>query len=310
MLLNPFTPAEIASGPDDFFGRVKELTGAQKALTVGSVAIQGQIGIGKSSLLARTRLEMEGFGTDHTAASVFAVGSRDITSADQLARALLEDLVEIDERQQKLSLKLGSLVEIGSNEIYRNFVSGRNMAALLRLLEKKYMEQMLAKRELFLIVIDEADKCPEVIARVIRQVTTHTQQNGIKGVRFLMAGVSPFYQQMLAEDTGISRFVYRTIMLAPMDEAEATELLETKIGLVLADAKRQGIDLQMEPESNSSDSFSFGGHPHLLQLLGSYLIEHENDNPDGTIDAEDLVTSLRRICYETALKYMIPHSTN
>jgi len=41
-----------------------------------------------------------------------------------------------------------------------------------------------------------------------------------------------------------------------------------------------------------------GGHPHLLQLLGSHLIEHEEEDPDGVIDSQDLYTSLDRICYE------------
>jgi len=41
-----------------------------------------------------------------------------------------------------------------------------------------------------------------------------------------------------------------------------------------------------------------GGHPHLLQLLGSHLIEHEDEDPDGVIDSRDLYTSLARICYE------------
>jgi hypothetical protein len=298
MLRNPFTPAEIASSPDDFFGREKELREAKRGLSKGSVSIQGQIGIGKSSLLARTRLEMEGFGTEHTATSIFAVGDKDITNADQLARTLLEDMVEVDEKQKKITFKLGSFVEVGSNEIYRNFVEGRNVAALLRLLEQKNMKQLLAGRELLLITIDEADKCPAVIARLIRQITTHTQHRGIKGVHFLMAGVSPFYQQMLAEDDGISRFVYGTIMLAPMDDADATELIETKLGLVAADARRQGIELQIDPGVVPRMVSISGGHPHLLQLLGSYLIENENENPDQMIDAQDLVTSLRRICYE------------
>lgn len=41
-----------------------------------------------------------------------------------------------------------------------------------------------------------------------------------------------------------------------------------------------------------------GGHPHLLQLLGSHLIEHENENPDGKLDSADLTQVLRTICYE------------
>src|ERR1035437_4073856 len=146
MLRNPFTPAEIASAPDDFFGRTKELSEAKQALGTGSVSIQGPIGIGKSSLLARTRLEMEGYQASHTAASVVAVGHRDIVSADDLARAVLEDMIEIDEKHKKLAFKLGSLVKFESHEVYRNFIERRHVAALSRLLEKEYMKQMLNDR--------------------------------------------------------------------------------------------------------------------------------------------------------------------
>lgn len=207
-------------------------------------------------------------------------------------------MLEVDEKQNKMMLKLGSLVEIGSNEIFRNFVEGRHVAALMRLLEREYLKQMLAGHELLILSIDEADKCPSMIARLIRQITTGAQQKGIKGVRFLLAGVSPFYQQMLNEDAGISRFIYKTIMLAPMTETEATDLMETKLGLVTSDAKASGLNVVVDPDIVQRIVGISGGHPHLLQLLGSYLVEHENENPDGIIDAQDLVTSLRRICYE------------
>jgi hypothetical protein len=87
-------------------------------------------------------------------------------------------------------------------------------------------------------------------------------------------------------------------MLAPMNEADATELMETKLGLVLSDARAQNIELHIDPDVIARIVSLSGGHPHLLQLLGSYLVENENENPDGLIDAQDLVTSLRRICYE------------
>lgn len=298
MLRNPFTPAEIASAPDEFFGRIKELSAAKQALGIGSVSIQGPIGIGKSSLLARTRLEMEGYQSSHTATSVVAVGHSEITSADDLARAILEDMIEIDEKHKKLAFKLGSLVKFESQEVYRNFIERRHVAALSRLLEKEYMKQMLNDRELLIIAIDEADKCPVAIARLLRQITTYAQQSGTKGVRFLLAGVSPFYQHMLAEDPGVGRFIYRTIMLAPMVPEEATDLIETKLALVGNDAQRQQICLDIDPMITRRLVGLSGGHPHVLQLLGSYLVENENDNPDGIIDAQDLTTALRRICYE------------
>jgi hypothetical protein len=48
MLINPFTPTQIAANPDQFFGRRSELNDAGVALKKGSVLIQGGIGIGKS----------------------------------------------------------------------------------------------------------------------------------------------------------------------------------------------------------------------------------------------------------------------
>jgi hypothetical protein len=298
MLRNPFTPADIASAPDDFFGRIRELADAKGSLSVGSVSIQGQIGIGKSSLLARTRLEMEGFQSEHTARSVLAVAHKDIRTADELARALLEDIIEVDESHKKVALKLGTLFEVGSSDVYRNFVSGRHTAALLRLIERECLKQILDGRELLIIAIDEADKCPAVIAQLLRQVVTAVQHRGVKGVRFLLAGVSPFYQQMLAEDAGIARFIYKTITLTPMDQEDATELIETKLGLVLDDARNQGIELHIHPDVIQQIVALSGGHPHLLQLLGSYLIENENHDPDCLLNAQDLTTALRRICYE------------
>lgn len=297
MLNNPFTPSEIASAPDDFFGRTKELSEAKRSLATGSVSIQGQIGIGKSSLLARTRLEMEGFQSINTAKSVVAVGHKDILTADDLARVLLEDMIEVDEKHKKVVFKLGGFIEVESNEIYRNYVSGRHTSALLRLLEVEYLNQKRAGRELLIIAIDEADKCPTAIARLIRQITTIAQHNGMKGIRFLLAGAAPYYKQMLAEDAGIGRFIHRTIPLGPMNREEATDLVETKLSLVTVDAANNKIKLSVDQSLVQRIVNLSGGHPHLLQLLGSYLIENENDDPDSALDARDLTSALRRICY-------------
>jgi hypothetical protein len=59
-VLNPFTPSEIAGTPQPFYGpetpqlfygRHSELRELEASLPVGSVLIQGPVGIGKSSLL-------------------------------------------------------------------------------------------------------------------------------------------------------------------------------------------------------------------------------------------------------------------
>lgn len=295
---NPFTPSEIASGPDEFFGRADELRDIRAAIEKGSIVIQGPVGIGKSSLLAQSRLDLEGFGSEKRAFSIIAVGDRDVTTVDEAARLILESLVSVDETQKKVSFKIGNLFEWGSTEIIRNFTEGRHLATLKRLLETQTLKNVLRNNQLLIIAIDEADKCPAPIARLIRSVATHTQQQGIKNIRFLLAGVSPCYKAMLQEDEGVGRFVYRVVTLDPMQPDEAGDLLHTKLTLFADDAESKSLDVQIDPRIISKVIALSGGHPHLLQLLGSHLVDHEIEDPDGVVDARDLMNSLRQIAFE------------
>jgi hypothetical protein len=101
-----------------------ELQTLERSLAQGSVAIQGPIGIGKSSLLARGLLLMDGFRSDHKAKSTIAVGDKDIDTIDKMARLLLHSFVEIDEVQKRIKFKLGNVFESESAEICRNFAGG------------------------------------------------------------------------------------------------------------------------------------------------------------------------------------------
>jgi hypothetical protein len=117
-------------------------------------------------------------------------------------------------------------------------------------------------------------------------------------VRFATAGVNPYFQKMVDEDPGIGRFFYKVMTLGPMGKEEATELVSTKCDQVIDDAASHGIELEVEPDVEKRIVDLSGGHPHILQLLGSHVIEHENQNSDGIIDNKDLVNSLKTICYE------------
>jgi hypothetical protein len=83
-----------------------------------------------------------------------------------------------------------------------------------------------------------------------------------------------------------------------MQPEEAHELITTKLSRMVEEAGIARIDIDINPSIVDRVVVLSGGHPHLLQLLGSHLIEHENEDPDGVINARDLVTSLRNICYE------------
>src|SRR5260370_645247 len=141
---------------------------------------------------------------------------------------------------------------------------------------------------MLVIAIDEADKCPIPIAQLVRALVTHSQQHGIQGLRFIVTGVSPFFEKMLSEDQGISRFFYKIMSLEPLEPGEARHLIQEKLIEVAEDAESRGYDLRVDPAVIDRVIAISGGHPHLLQLLGSHLIEHEEDNPDGGIDSRDL----------------------
>lgn len=289
----------MASEPDAFFGREDELKILSRAIRQGSVIIQGSVGIGKSSLLSRTLLHMDGFMSDEESICILAVGHSDIVSVDDAARLLLEELVDVDETQHKVRIGIPKLAHYEFSEVYQHFADNRHLAALTKIVETQAFKELLSKKRQLIIAIDEADKCAPALARLIRTVSTKTQLRGISNIRFILAGVSPFYSVMINEDEGISRFIYKVINLGSLLEGEARLLIETKFLEVSDDAKKSGLDLSIDPTVIDRIVKLSGGHPHLLQLLGSHVIEHEYLDPDGVIDARDLMDSLRSICYES-----------
>ncbi len=156
MLSNPFTPSEIACLPEDFVGREEELRLLERSLAVGSVGILGAIGIGKSSMLARVRLQMEGFNSKHRSKVVVGVGDKDLRTVDDMARLMLEQFVEVDEVANTVRLHLGQVFELGTRVVYNHFKAGRHLSALKRVVQ----EEVVRQSEFLILAIDEADKCP------------------------------------------------------------------------------------------------------------------------------------------------------
>jgi hypothetical protein len=87
------------------------------------------------------------------------------------------------------------------------------LSILKRIVEKDYLNNYIGADNLLILAIDEADKSPIPLARFVRSLITHTQQQGVKNLRFILSGVHPFYQEMISEDPGISRFIYKIINL-------------------------------------------------------------------------------------------------
>jgi hypothetical protein len=304
VLINPFTPSDIAAGPEQFFGREGELKSIKTSLPVGSVLIQGPIGIGKSSLLGRATDVMAASDSDIR----IVVADREVASADDAARMILDSLVDLEDEGRgafrfKFGMKFGAAsvepnIEVESKDAVKDRREGRHLAALKKILEADHRRRRAANRQLLVLGIDEADKAPAAITRLIRSVWTHCQQAGVLDVRFVIAGVSPLHQNMIAEDQGVERAFNRVLTLTPMSEDEARELLWAKFTVVLDDAAARRENVGLDPEVVDRIASLSGGHPHIIQLLGSHIIQHENAQPDGLFSLTDLVGVLQRVCYE------------
>ena len=294
-MLNPFTPASIAALPDLFFGRDEEVRLLERSVSQGSVLIQGPVGIGKSSLLSFVRTKLEGFDSNNACDSVILVCDREATTADDLARRLLYEFVTIDETANTIGVKLfKSTLNIESREICRFFTEGRHLDVLVRIVE----HEEIRDAGNLIIAVDEADKSAAPLARLIRTMLTSLQQRGVMNVKFLLAGVSPFFKKMVEEDPGVQRFFSKRIPVGPLSETDAINLLETKLQAVVDDARAKQIDLRVDPDLMEQIANLSGGHPHLLQLLGSHLIENEEQDPDNLLDWMNLIGALRTIVYE------------
>lgn len=298
-LVNPFTPSTIISDPDAFYGRDDEMQVLTRALQQGSIAIQGPVGIGKSSLLSRVLLHMDGFLSDVSSQIIIAVGHHDIKTVDDAARIILEELCHVDSTQRKLTIGIPKLATYESQDANSFFETGRYLSALIRILEDHPPPGTLDRVGYLVIAIDECDKCAKPIAQLMRQLLTRFQLGGKDNLRFVVSGVSPFFDQMVNVDQGISRFIYKTLVVGKIDEESSSSLLRDKLAIVRQRAVDDGIDMTIDPSTIHRVLCLADGHPHLLQLLGSHLIEQENENPDNRIDSRDLLSALRRICYES-----------
>lgn len=297
-LVNPFIPMKAATSPDDFFGRKEEIAFLDSGLGAGHVAIQGSIGIGKTSLLERMRLLEEGFNQmSSSAESYIVLGNKDIGNLDDAAKLVLQEFVQVDSIQKTRKFGISKIIATEKNvtEIKTNFPVGRCLGVLKEIILKWSMNN---PKKRLILAFDEADKCPRFFAQLFRNITGYCDVNHVSNIRLMVAGVNPYFQKMVEEDAGVRRFFTEVINVKPLQPEEAEELLIKKFRIVRNRAKKERLTLNIDLNVVEQITRLSGGHPHLIQLLGYRIIENENSDPDGVIDNRDLVGSLRTICFQ------------
>jgi hypothetical protein len=71
--------------------------------------------------MARVRAHMEGFASEHNAHTIVIVGNKSIATIDDAARCLVQEMVTVDEKQNKIKFSFGSYIECESSEIVQNY---------------------------------------------------------------------------------------------------------------------------------------------------------------------------------------------
>ena len=70
--------------------------------------------------------------------------------------------------------------------------------------------------------------------------------NGISNIRFVLAGVNPFYESLINEDVGVNRFIYKSINLGKLHNVEARNLIESKLSDVVENSRENGYPLEID----------------------------------------------------------------
>ena len=290
----------MANKPDEFFGRAEELQRAPRQLQSGSLIIDGPVGIGKSSFLSQLILQVTGNYSGQPKLGIHIEQScdRSIDSPAKLSQRILGQILDANEKTYKLTIGIPKIVtwEVGS-KIAKVPSDEYAIPALCDILGN------LAKQAdgLVVIAIDEADKCPKQLAQMVRIIMNNLDltQKGFDRIRFILSGVSPFYSDMIQEDPGVARFFYGKFSLLPFSFEDSVQFIEEKFQIVLSSDEATNRDLSVSEDVYSSIARITGGHPHLLQLMGAHVLDHEEDDPDNHINLRDLVGSLRSICFGT-----------
>lgn len=299
-LADPFWTSGVVNRVEEFWGREAELDDLEANIKRSGIGINGPVGIGKSSLLSIMRLMIEGFGTDIGSTSALAMcGSED--KPWHLARKLFRHFRQVTVKKvQEKGIDLKGLFWKESTE-ENDLQEGDYITAVYEVLS-----QLSGKFRFIVLFFDEAHKCPLSLAGFIRELKEQLEHEGVSEVRFVTAGIGDYLGRMIKCDSGIGRAFQNRFLLTPWDEESTKTFVRTKLEDAVSDAKHNGLKYEIrgshdEEELETTLYRMSGGHPFLTQLLGSYLIRHENADPDGYLDPHDLVGAMREICSKTRL---------
>lgn len=290
---NPFQPNKIVA-PGMFMGRVDELKTIERCLfqtkhgNPQHFLIQGERGIGKSSLLMYVDIAARGMGTfEKDVKFNFVTTSIDLGgchSQVDIIRTLARGLKQSIAEQQKTKEAARRIVDfLGNWEVLGvryhkqdSEVDPDEIADELIVRIAEFCNHLKGNEDGLLILIDEADQpsADSQLGQMVKYLTERLTKKDCNNLLVGMAGL-PSVLSKLRESHESSPRLFETMVLEPLTMEERKAVVRT--GLKQAKSKNQFetaiSDTAIEMIADMSE-----GYPHFVQQFAYSAFEEDDDN--------------------------------
>lgn len=300
---NPFRPNNIVH-PGMFAGRYEELVALEKALfqtkngNPAHFIVDGERGIGKSSLLLNVKLVANGEFPDLENEQSFKFVTVSIcldakhTYAD-IVRAIASELRrEISARQQVKELARNAWDflkkwEIGGvrfKEDEREESKDTELVEELTFAIAESLKNLAGEVDGVLVLIDEADK-PSASANLgafVKLLTERLRLRGCDHVCIGLAGLTSLRERLRKSHESSLR-LFNVFGLQPLSLNDCIKVIRK--GLEEANTKNS-LKVTIDPEAEQSLAYITEGYPHFIQQFAYCAFDADDDNNIDVYDVQ------------------------
>jgi len=303
---NPFTPDKLAP-PKLFAGRKQEIADIDDCLRETKdgnphhFLIEGEAGIGKSSLLARQAgVAMGEVGTQDGERLDFVVVSLALHDQDSyvsLIRKIAGELKkQLSRRQAMKTLVLQTLQFLSRFEVqglrYNHEISKDDESQLLEHLQSDFVSVLSGKRNDFdgiALLFDEADKPPPEarLGLVCKLLTEEMSRKRCDYLCLGLAGLPGILEQLKAGHAAVPR-LFERLELKPLLHDECIGVIRKGLAEVY---EEHGLEVAITEDAAAEIARLSEGYPYFLQVFAHAAYREDTDR---LIDGDDVSRSLSR----------------
>lgn len=298
---NPFRPNSIVT-PGIFQGRINEIIKAQDCLyqtkhgNPQHFIIEGERGIGKSSLLFAIEVFAKGDVTIREQKLNFVVVSLELTSSmghnDVLRKIASALRAEINSHQKfrevaKTTLEFLSKIEAMGVRFHRDSAVASSepfeMVDEISNAIVAFFKSAKNDTDGILFLLDEADK-PEIQANLgesLKLLTERLTKKGCDKVSIGLAGLPTLIDKLKASHESSPR-LFNIMSLAPLEPEERVAVISKGLEEIEVRTK---LKVTITKDASQLISELSEGYPHFLQQFAYSALEEDTDN---NIDQEDV----------------------